>query len=243
MDNTAYTLITGATSDIGKQICKTLDASGHLLLLTDWNEDDLNKTLLELTPSKTHRILPLDLSNVTHAKQELQAYIEENKISVSNVVFAAGIFSIKPVKMLDYDFVKRNFDVAIFSAMMITQVLSAKKTNGVNLSSVVFMSSISAKMGTKGYATYAAVKAAMLGLVKSLAAELSPRVRVNAILPGGIRTKTTAFLFETMGTNPRYLLGEGDKTDISYMVDFLLSDKSKWITGQEFIVDGGMMCN
>lgn len=40
--------------------------------------------------------------------------------------------------------------------------------------------------------------------------------------------------------NPRYLLGDGEKTDISYMVEFLLSDKARWTTGQEFVVDGGL---
>jgi NAD(P)-dependent dehydrogenase (short-subunit alcohol dehydrogenase family) len=96
-------------------------------------------------------------------------------------------------------------------------------------------------MGTKGYGVYGAVKAALLGLMKSLAAELAPRVRVNAVLPGGIRTRATNFLYEMQDApDPRYLLGDGQKTDISDMVEFLLSDKSRWVTGQGFVVDGGL---
>lgn len=239
----AYTLITGATSDIGKQICHTLENAGHKLLLTDWSEETLKKTISELSEEKEHRYLVLDLSDITESIEKLQAYIRENSIAVSNAVYAAGIFTVKPVKVLDYDFVKRNFDIAVFSTMMISQVLTSKKYNGTNLQSIVFLSSISAKMGTKGYTTYGSVKAAMLGAMKSMAAEFAPRVRVNAVLPGGVRTRTTAFLYEAMEPNPRYLLGDGDKTDIANMIEFLLSKKAKWVTGQEFIVDGGMMCN
>lgn len=239
----AYILITGATSDIGKQICHTLESAGHQLLLTDWSKDALRATIAELSTEKKHRYIVLDLSNISDSKEKLQTYIKENCIAVSNAVFAAGIFTVKPLKLLDYDFVKRNFDIAVISTLMISQVLASKKINGLNLKSIVFLSSISAKMGTKGYTTYGSVKSAMLGAMKSMAAELAPRVRVNAVLPGGVRTKTTAFLYDAIESNPRYLLGEGDKVDVANIIEFLLSDKAKWVTGQEFIVDGGMMCN
>ena len=159
-------------------------------------------------------------------------------------VFAAGIFAIKPLRVLDYSFLKKSFDIAIFSTIAIIQLLSSKRINANSLESVVFISSVSAKMGTKGYSAYGAVKASMIGLVKSMAAELSPGTRVNAVLPGGIKTRTTSFLFDNMEEpNPRYLLGDGNPTDIANMIDFLLSDKSRWVTGQEFVVDGGLTCS
>ena len=124
------------------------------------------------------------------------------------------------------------------------QVLASKKCNGANLKSVVVISSVNAKMGVKGYSVYASIKASMLGLMKSLAVELAPRVRINAVMPGGIKTRTTQFLYDTdKEINPRYLLGEGKSIDISNIIDFLLSDKSEWITGQEFVVDGGLTIN
>lgn len=123
---------------------------------------------------------------------------------------------------------------------MLSQVLASKKINGSNLKGIVMVSSVSAVMGTKGYVTYSAVKASMLGLVKSLAAELSPNVRVNVVLPGAIRTRTTNFLYESQDSvNPRYLLGDGQPNDVSNAISFLLSDKARWITGQEIVVDGG----
>ena len=143
--------------------------------------------------------------------------------------------------MADYAFVKRSFDVALFSAVELTRVLTSKKANADHLQGIVLISSVSALVGTKGYAVYGAVKASLLGWMKSLAVELAPRVRVNAVLPGGIRTKTTSFIYDMQeAPDPRYLLGEGRKTDVSDMVDFLLSDKSRWVTGQSFVVDGGL---
>lgn len=244
MNTTGYTLITGATSDIGRQICATLEASGHSLLMTDLDEGALSETKASLLHPGLHKTLALDLSEVEEAEKKLSQYIAENQLLVVNAVFAAGIFSVKPLKLLNYAFVKKNFDIALFSIIAFTKVLTSKKVNADNLKGMVFISSVSAIMGTKGYTTYGAVKAGMLGLMKSLAAELSPRVRVNAILPGGVRTRTTNFMYESQeAPNPRYLLGDGEKTDISNMVDFLLSDKARWITGQEFVVDGGLTIN
>lgn len=236
-----YTLITGATSDIGKQICATLEAAGHSLLMTDLDESVLLEARSGLQYPEKHRVLPLDLSEVEQAEATLTDYLVKEDIQVANAVFAAGIFAVKPLKLANYAFVKKNFDIALFSIFALTRVLTSKKVNSDSLRGIVMISSVSAIMGTKGYGVYGAVKASMLGLMKSLAAELSPRVRVNAVMPGGIRTRTTNFMYESQeAPNPRYLLGDGKKTDISNMVDFLLSDKARWITGQEFVVDGGL---
>ena len=238
-----YTLITGATSDIGRQICATLESAGHLLLLTDLDQEALSATMLSLEHPERHCALALDLSDVENAEKKMTDFILANRLSVTHAVFAAGIFTIKPVKLVNYSFVKKKFDVAVFSVFSLVECLAAKSVNADNLHGIVLLSSVSAKIGAKGYTTYGAVKGALLGMMRSLAVELAPRVRVNAILPGGIRTRTTSFIFENQETSPRYLLGEGEKTDVSNMVEFLLSDRARWITGQDFIVDGGLTSN
>lgn len=240
-----YTIVTGAASDIGKQICKTLEVNGHHLLLTDLEQESLIETINELQNPEKHRCLPLDLSEVEAAKITLQTYVLENGIQISHAVFAAGIFAIKPLRVLDYAFVKKNFDISLFSILAITQLLASKKVNKDTLKSIVMVSSISAIMGTKGYTVYSAVKAGMIGLTKSLAAELSPKTRVNLVMPGGVRTRTTQFLFEANDdiVNPRYLLGEGSPEDIANAVSFLISDNARWMTGQHIIVDGGYTCS
>ena len=232
-----YTLVTGATSDIGRQICYTLEQSGHNLLLTDVQMEALEETRCNLEHPEKHKILPLDLAEVDAAKANLQGFLVSNEMKVSHAVFAAGIFSVRPLRMVDYQFVKKCFDVSLFSIISLMQILTSKKVNANSLNSVVMVSSVSAMMGTKGYSIYSAVKAAMLGLVKSL-------TRVNGVLPGGIKTRTTSFLFEGQEEpNPRYLLGDGSAADIADMIDFLLSEKSRWVTGQAFVVDGGLTSN
>lgn len=239
-----YTIITGATSDIGRQICATLEESGHALLMTDLDESVLHEMRSTLQHPEKHHILALDLSDVEQSETILSEYLIKEQLQISNAVFAAGIFAVKPIKLANYAFVKKSFDIALFSIFAIARVLTSKKTNADCLQSVVMISSVSAIIGTKGYAVYGAVKAGMLGLMKSLAVEFAPRIRFNAVLPGGIRTRTTNFMYEMQeAPNPRYLLGDGEKTDISNMVDFLLSDKARWITGQELVVDGGLTIN
>lgn len=237
-----YTLVTGATSDIGRVICQTLAEAGNTLLLTDLSKEAL-KEVCQVLKGSNHRYLALDFLDVVKAQNDFSEFIVREQLPISNAVFAAGIFAIKPIKMVDYAFIKKNFDVALFSIIELTQVLDNKRINGSNLQGVVMVSSVSAKFGTKGYAIYSAVKSAMLGLVHSLAAELAP-VRVNAVLPGGIHTKTTDFIYQANpNTDPRYMIGEGKPEDVANAVAFLLSDKSRWITGQEMVVDGGWSVN
>lgn len=236
-----YTLITGAASDIGIQIAKALEGNGHNILFSDLSEEALSAASKQMSEPDKHLILPLDLSDVEASKEKLSSYIKENGITVSNAVFAAGIFGVKPIKLIEYSFLKKSFDIAVFSIYAFIQVLTSKKVNNGALKSVVLISSVNAKLGAKGYSIYAGLKAAMLGMMKSFAAELAPKVRVNAVLPGAVRTRTTAFIFDNQeGPNPRYLLGRGEPVDIASIVEFLLSVKSKWITGQEIVVDGGL---
>ena len=239
-----YTLITGATSDIGTQICKTLEESGHCLLMTDLKQEALDEVRNNLGNPNQHVVLALDLSNVEQSKELLTSFIKEKGISVSKAVFAAGIFAVKPLRMIDYNFLRLSYDISVFSIFSIMQVITSKKINGDVLESVVVISSVNAKLGVKGYSVYASIKASMLGLMKSLAVELAPKVRFNAVMPGAINTRTTRFLFNAEeGINPRYVLGAGKAENVSNLIEFLLSDKSEWITGQEFVVDGGLTIN
>lgn len=120
-----YTLITGATSDIGSQICVSLESAGHSLLLTDLDQEALSATLLGLEHPERHCVLALDLSDVENAEKVMVDYIATNQLAVTNAVFAAGIFTIKPIKMVNYSFVKKNFDVAVFSVFSLVKCLMA----------------------------------------------------------------------------------------------------------------------
>jgi NAD(P)-dependent dehydrogenase (short-subunit alcohol dehydrogenase family) len=111
------------------------------------------------------------------------------------------------------------------------------------LRSITFISSTNSRLGANGYSAYAASKAALNALSLSLAVELGPAVRVNAVLPGIIETEMNKdhfanpeFAASMRATHP---LGLGRPEDVADAVEFLASDRARWITGQEIVVDGG----
>jgi len=228
---------------MGISIASTLANHGYTLLLTDYANDALQQVLTSL-PGRGHLALPIDLSHSETVGNQLGKFITEQHISINSAVFAAGIFTMKPLRLLDQSIVQRDYSVSLFSTIELLKILCSKKINTDAFSSAVLISSVSAHVGTKGYVLYGSIKAGIVGLVKSLAVELAPKVRVNAVLPGGIRTRATEYIYAAQTEpNPRYLLGDGKPQNIADMVQFLLSNQASWITGQEFIVDGGLTSN
>lgn len=239
-----YTLVTGAASDIGKAICQKLASTGHNLLMVDIDIESMEDFRLSLPNFQNHLCLCADFSNISECNYVLKSYIKEKNVAIKSAVFAAGIFSIKPLRMLNHDYFCKSMDIAVYSIIQIMQILTSKKINADKFESAVIISSISAKTGTNGYTLYSCTKSALLGLMRSMAVEFAPKVRINAILPGSIRTKATAFIYEAVeNANPRSLLEDGSPSDIACLINFLLSDESRWITGQEFIIDGGSSIN
>jgi 3-oxoacyl-[acyl-carrier protein] reductase len=139
------------------------------------------------------------------------------------------------------------FTLNVFSALNLAKGVTDKRSNiGVG-TSLVFISSIAAKTGSSGIVSYSASKAALNGAMRSLAKEVSSDgVRVNSVICGTVKTKmidahqeiyTKEYLNKMEN---QYPLGLGQAMDIANAVEFLLSDKSKWITGSELLIDGGI---
>ena len=162
-------------------------------------------------------------------------------------VHCAGYMKMVPLKMSTAQILTSTLNTNIISASLITKALMNNKFNLGALKSVVYLSSNLSNMGAKGMSAYGASKGAIDTLMRCLAVELAPRVRLNSILPGAIPTEMTQAIFDNEEVRTRmtetYPLGIGEALDICYMVEFLLSNKSKWITGQQFTVDGGRSIN
>ena len=101
-------------------------------------------------------------------------------------------------------------------------------------------------LGQPGKIGYCSTKAAILGMVKASALELSKRkIRVNAVLPGVVKTPMTQKLFSQISPSniediiAMHPLGIGEVSDVVPTIEFLISSNSRWITGQNFIIDGG----
>ena len=241
-----YTLLTGATSDIGNSIAVSL-SSDHNLLLIGRDLEKLNKLKLKCNNSERHKILVLDFNDLKNLRSELIDFIKSESILVENIIHCAGMMKVMHMRSVDLNNTHQIFSVNLFSIIEIISTLLHKRVNDCQMNSIVFISAILARYGSTGHHLYSSTKAALDGLMRSLAVELAPKTRVNSILPGAVKTHMSQELLSNEELlnklNKDYLLGIGEPKDISPVVRFLVSNDSAWITGQEFIVDGGRTIN
>lgn len=241
-----YTLITGATSDIGFSIAVSLSRDQNLLLIGR-DIDKLYQLKLNCNNSQNHKILVLDFNNINCLRADLCKFLESEKIVVDNIIHCAGMIKVMHMRSVDLLSINQIFNVNVFSIIEIVATLLNKRLNNSPINNIVFVSAILARFGSTGHHLYSSSKAALDGLMRSLAVELAPKTRVNSVLPGAVKTKMSHELLSNESIlnklNNDYLLGIGEPNQIAAVVKFLISEDSSWITGQEFIVDGGRTIN
>ncbi|MGX8773428.1 MAG: SDR family NAD(P)-dependent oxidoreductase [Bacillota bacterium] len=232
-------LITGAASDIGTAIAADLSAQ-YDVVLSDIDAEKLEAVRQRCDGSARVEILEMKLDDLDAIESALTSFIEDKELLIDKYVHCAGIAAQMPLRMMKPEHLTLSFNVNVASAALIVKTLVSRK-NKKSLNSSVHIASSAAIRGVSAYAAYGSTKAAILGLVRNLAIELAPAVRVNAISPGGIETKATAAIFEERREemNAKYPLGTGTPDKLVGTVRFLLSDDAGWITGQNIVVDGG----
>ena len=237
MDNV---LITGASSGVGKELAVYLSENYNVIL----NGRDIKR--LEDTRQKCKNdayIWQYDLSKIETLSNELTDWLIDHGLKISFFVHCAGVMKMVPLRSVDDSILKETFYTNVFSPELIIKVLSSRKINDRCLKSVVFVSSNISNRGASAFSTYGSSKAALDGLMRNLSVELAPNVRVNSVLPGGMITEMTKDIFsdneKTQEIEKNYPLGIGTPEDIAPVIEFLLSDKSGWMTGQQIVVDGG----
>ena len=236
------TLVTGAASGIGRAVAVRLSAERRLIL-HDLNAAGLEETRQQCAMPDRHLSWRYDLREIEQLGPGLSALLSENHASVECFIHCAGIVTILPARSVDHNTAKDIMTVNFLAALDITSVLLKKLVNGMSLRSIVFISSIWSKFGARGHSLYCASKGALDSYMKALAAELAPRVRVNSVLPGAIETPLAVQAMSDPAIAAKwkrdYLLGLGKPEYIVDMVEFLVSDRARWITGQQIVVDGG----
>lgn len=235
-----YVLITGSSSDIGSAICHQISKHSNIVI----HARDRSKALelkKEIVSKYDIRIWIYDFRETAGIENSLGEFLDFEDILISSFVHCSAMLRILPIKNFRIDYYEEIFNVNFFSSIEILKVI-LKKSNLQSMKSILYLSALYSKFGSKGNSIYAASKGAIDSFVKSLAIEVAP-VRVNSILPGAIETQMTKHLFEDPkfinNFNSRYLLGRGFPEDVAELVDFLISEKAKWITGQSILIDGG----
>jgi NAD(P)-dependent dehydrogenase (short-subunit alcohol dehydrogenase family) len=233
-----YTLITGASSGFGQGIAQKL-APSRKLILAGRSLEKLEGVRKTCANPERHLAWARDLGKLDGLGDELASWLIAKDINVDHFVHSAGVTGIQLARAMDMAFVTGVFNVNVFSAMEIIRSLLQKRVNHGALRSITFISSIATRVGASGYFAYAASKGAVNAMSLSLAVELAPAVRVNAILPGIVQTQMTKEYFTNSDFVALYPLGFGRPEDMADAVEFLSSDRARWITGQEIVVDGG----
>ncbi len=238
-----YVLLTGASSGIGRTTAVRLSKI-YPLILGGRNEKRLEETRAMCANGDNHFIWRYDLADVAGIADNLTALLQGKAIVVDGFVHSAGIAPLAPLRLTSLETMHEIMDVNFFSAVEILKLLTSKKVNGKALARVVLISSLQSRIGAKGQSVYCASKAALEGFMRAMAVELAPGVRLNVIRPGGIWTPMGDILGQNQELLAKpiddgYLLGLGETRDIAAMVEYLLGEDAKWITGQIFTVDGG----
>lgn len=249
-----YTLITGSSSGIGFELAKNISQYSNVILHGSRDYNEIEKLRLQLSNPKNHLIWCCNFSNAEDIFDNFKEFLSENNAVIEKYIHCAGIAPILSQKNSSYKIMIKTFNVNFFSAAELLRVLLKKKINGKYLNSVVFISSLVAGYGAAGYSLYGATKAALNGFMKSLAVELAPEIRINTVMPGAINTSSAKQVLNDKNIllndkdilkkiKKTYLLGIGEVEDIANIVEYLISDKARWITGQNFIIDGGRSVN
>lgn len=230
-------LVTGASSGIGRGIAIACAEMGAEVMITARNTQKLQETL-SLMKNEGHIILSADLTNDVQRKN-----LVDTLPALDGVVHCAGVGSRVPCKNIeqsDIDYVMRpNFMAPV---LLQTELLSAKKIT--KSASIVFIASRAAEMPSVGNAVYSASKGAIISYAKCLALELASRkVRVNCICPAMIWTDlalTGASREQLEEAEQKYPLKRyGQPEDVAYLVVYMLSDVSVWMTGSCVDITGG----
>jgi NAD(P)-dependent dehydrogenase (short-subunit alcohol dehydrogenase family) len=233
-------LVTGATSGIGLATTKTILDYGGKVIIVGRNEESLQRIQHEFGEEKV-QFISYDLENL----ENINLLIEKINSPIDGIVHSAGIVQLLPIKFFDLKLMNKirtiNYDSII---LIISKLLKAKKIN--QSASLVLISSIAANNGMKGNLIYSSTKAALNSSVQVLASELSnSKIRVNTVAPGQVESSMTSKVEEMVSVEAieidrkKYPLGYGTPEDVANLCVFLLSDKSKWITGSTITIDGG----
>ena len=235
-------IITGASRGIGLGVAKRLVEEGARVVITARKPESLAEAVESLGGAEHALGVPGNAGDAEHRAATVAAAVETFG-SLDLLVNNTGINPAFGLLMeLDLDTARKILDVNVIAALAWVQEAHRAwmKEHG---GAVVNISSLSGVRPAPFIAMYGASKAALISLTETLAQELAPGVRVNAVAPAVVKTRFAEALYvgreeQASTAYPLKRLGETD--DIGSLVAFLLSDEASWLTGQTIVADGGV---
>ena len=238
-------IVTGTARGMGKAMLNVFAENGaNILAFARKETEEHKKYCEELSERFNVKIMPyyFDLTDLIRIKDVVQNLMKD-KIKIDGLVNNAGITYNALFQMTSIDELRNQFEVNFFAPYVLTQYISKLMVRSGG-GSIVSISSSAAIDCNSGKSAYGSSKAAILCMTKCISQELAIKgVRANVICPGITET-------DMIGTMPNYILDIqneasslkhiGKPIDIANTALFLLSDKSSYITGQVFRVDGGV---
>ena len=236
-------LVTGGAQGIGRAIAEELAAAGATLALADVNEAKLAETVAELKAQGIDATaFTVNVSSQESIEAGAKAILDKFgkvEILVNNAGITRDNLMLR-MKRADWDLV---LSINLTGAFLLTQALLSPMLKN-RWGRIVSIASVVGRAGQAGQVNYAASKAGLIGLTRSLAREVASRgITVNAVAPGFIETPMTAVLSDeqTKAMLATVPLGRrGTPKDVAQAVKFLASDAASYITGHVLDVNGGM---
>lgn len=219
-------LLIGGSHGIGRSMAKQLSANNKVFIASRTTEDlaDLEVTHISFDVT-TDDLDPTSLPE-----------------TIDGFVYCPGSINLKPFKMMHLETFEEDMQLNFFSLVKVVKAVLPKMAES---SSMVFFSTVAVGTGMPFHTSVAAAKGAVEGFAKSMAAEYSPKIRVNVIAPSLVDTPLAKRLLSN--DRKREMMSErhplkriGEAEDIANIGSFLLSEKSSWMTGQIIGVDGGL---
>jgi len=238
-------VVTGGNSGIGYATAKEFIAEGATVVITG-----RNKAAVELAASEIGAVGIVSDQGDLQAIDQLVAAVKSRYGKVDTLFINAGVAAFAPFEAITEAQFDSNLDINFKGAFFTLQKFLPLLKEGA---SVTFLSSINAYTGMSNTSVYAPSKAALNSLTRTVAYELAPRkIRVNAVCPGPISTP----IFEKLGLSEEALQQFnvaiqakvplkriGTSEEVAKLVTFLSSDDALFITGSEYVIDGGLNLN
>lgn len=233
-------IVTGASSGIGEGVALLLNELGATVIGIGRNQERLEGMKAK---AKHPENVFLEQKDLVEDIPGLPAYVKALKDKYGKfhgLAYCAGIGTLMPLQVLEMKNMLDMFSVNYFAPLFFTKGFADRRVNVGRGASIVAIASIGGIVAEKGQIAYAGTKAGLAASFKSIARELvSQGIRVNCVSPGMVDTPMTAMSNEEYLAQARasYSLGFAEVVDVANMVVFLLSAQSKWISGQNYIMD------